>query len=40
MKLEDIKKMSDEEFVTFARSFNVSEDTPIEEFFKQNKKTG
>ena len=39
MKLEDIKKMNDEEFIVFARSFNASEDIPIEEFFKQNKKT-
>ena len=39
MKLEDIKEMNDEEFIVFARSFNVSKDIPIEEFFKQNKKT-
>lgn len=39
MKLEDIKKMNDEEFIEFARSFSVREDIPIEEFFKQNKKT-
>ena len=39
MKLVDIKKMSDEEFIEFARSFSVREDIPIEEFFKQNKKT-
>lgn len=39
MKLEDIKKMSDEEFIEFASSFSIREDIPIEEFFKQNKKT-
>lgn len=39
MKLEDIKKMSNEEFIEFARNFqNFKEDIPVEEFFKQNKK--